>query len=234
MKITYLGHSAFYLESDNFAALIDPFITGNPQAPYGPEHIQRLTHIFVTHGHGDHMGDTIPLAKRFNALVIANFEIGNYLSQQGCRVHPMHIGGRKTFDFGVVKMTTAVHGSAIQTPDGQKDGGNPCGFVITVDGLTLYHAGDTGLTLDMQLLKEEKVNLAMLPIGGNFTMDVRDASKAVTFIEPKAVIPMHYNTFAAIQASVEDFEKAVNQLMPSVSVLSMKPGDHLALSLESV
>ena len=209
MKLKYLGHSAFYIESGNFKALIDPFILGNPQTKVTPDDFSDITHIFVTHGHGDHLGDTVNIAKNNNSTVIANYEISLYLGENEVSTHPMHIGGRTKFDFGIVKMTPALHGSGIQTPNGIIDGGNPCGFVISIDGKKIYHAGDTGLTMDMKLLEVEDIDLAILPIGGNFTMDIDDAVRAVEFIKPKKVIPIHYDTFPVIEASPQEFKDKV-------------------------
>lgn len=210
MKLQYLGHSSFMLEDSDFKAIIDPFLSGNPVAALKPPQINKLTHIFVTHGHGDHIGDTIELARENKALVISNAEISSYLSEHGLRTHGMHIGGRYTFDFGRVKMTPALHGSSIPTNKGPRDGGNPCGFVIDIGGKKLYHAGDTGLTMDMKLLEIEKIDVALLPIGGNYTMDIQDALRAVEFIKPRLTIPMHYNTFPLINADPEEF-KSRNQ-----------------------
>lgn len=225
MKITYIGHSALYIETGNVFALIDPFITGNPQSTMTSDEITKLTHIFITHGHGDHIGDAVELAKKHDALVITNFEIANHLAHLGVKVHPLHIGGRKTFDFGVVKMTAAVHGSSISTPDGTVDGGNPGGFLLSLDGINIYHAGDTGLTLDMQLLKEEDVDIAFLPIGGNFTMDVKDAVRATEMIGAKMVVPIHYNTFGLIAADPEAFKSQVK----TSKVIIMAPGSSIEL-----
>jgi len=197
MQIQYLGHSAFYVEAGNLKAMIDPFIPGDVTKAYDET---QLTHLFLTHGHGDHLGDAVALSKASGATVIANYEICHYLGAQGVACHAMHIGGRTTMDFGVVKMTPALHGSGIETPQGMVYGGNPGGFVIEVDGKKLYHAGDTGLTMDMQLLEVESIDVALLPIGGNFTMDVRDALRAVEMIRPAVAIPMHYNTFPVIEA----------------------------------
>lgn len=207
MKLQYLGHSAFYLETTTMKALIDPFISDQVKNLDFVEN--DITHIFVTHGHGDHLGSTIEIAKKSGAIVISNHEICFYLQKMGIKTHAMHIGGRVTLDFGTVKMTPALHGSGIETEDGMIYGGNPCGFVIETDGKKLHHAGDTGLTMDMQLLASEKIDLALIPIGGNFTMDVVDAVKAVEFIKPKAVIPIHYNTFPIIAASAETFKSKV-------------------------
>lgn len=225
MKLKYLGHAAFYIESGDFKALIDPFISGNPQAKCSPDDFTNISHIFVTHGHGDHLGDTVNIAKKNNSTVISNFEISLYLGDQEISAHPMHIGGRTKFDFGIVKMTTALHGSGIQTPNGIIDGGNPCGFIIEVDGTKIYHAGDTGLTMDMKLLECENIDLAILPIGGNFTMDIIDAAKAVDFIRPKKVIPIHYDTFPVIKASPEEFENKVT----NSEVIILKPNQEYNL-----
>ncbi len=206
MKIQYLGHSAFYLETSHVKALIDPFIQGDLVRDFAEEDI---SHIFVTHGHDDHLGSTIDIGRKSGATVISNFEIALYLGGKGLNVHPMHIGGRVSLDFGVVKMTPALHGSGIETEDGIIYGGNPAGFVINIGGKKLYHAGDTGLTMDMKLLEDEKIDLALLPIGGNFTMDIEDAVKAVDFIKPKVVIPMHYNTMPIIEACPKDFKSKV-------------------------
>lgn len=224
MLIKYLGHAAFYFEGSSFRALIDPFIKGNPMADSKVEDFQNITHIFVTHGHNDHLGDTIEIARSWDSTVITNFEIANYLGKYDINVHPMHIGGRTQFDFGEVKMTPALHGSGIITEDGIIYGGNPCGFLIEIDGYKIYHAGDTGLTFDMKLLEDEKIDIAILPIGGNFTMDVKDALKAVEFIKPKRVIPIHYNTFPVIKASPENFKN-----LASSEVIILKPNEEYIL-----
>ena len=209
MKITFLGHAAFLLEADNLKGLIDPFIDGNPAHKIKSKDLTGITHIFVTHGHSDHLGDTVSIAKRNGSVVVCNHEIGYYLRTQGVNVSTMHIGGKKKMEFGTVKMTNALHGSGIDTDDGLLYGGNPGGFVIEAGGKKVYHAGDTGLTLDMKLLECENIDVALLPVGGNFTMDVEDAVKAVDFIKPKIVVPMHYNTFSGIKADTDYFKKAV-------------------------
>lgn len=221
MKVQFLGHACFYVEEKNFKALIDPFLSGNPNASAPPTHFKDLTHIFVTHGHGDHLGDTISIANSTNATVITNYEIANYLGGKNVACHPMHIGGRTKFDFGVVKMTPALHGSGIETVSGLVYGGNPCGFVIEVNGHKIYHAGDTGLTMDMQLLAKENIDVALLPIGGNFTMDMEDAVRAVDFIKPKKVIPMHYGTFPIIDVSPDTFKEKVF----GADVIILKPNE---------
>lgn len=223
MKIKFLGHSCFYVEDGDFKALIDPFLTNNPKAVMNPDEFSKLTHIFVTHGHGDHIGDSISIAKKNNCTVITNHEISKYLIENEVTTHAMHIGGRTKFDFGVVKMTPALHGSGIETENGIVCGGNPCGFVIEINGEKLYHGGDTGLTLDMKLLEVENIDVALLPIGGNFTMDVEDAVRAVEFINPKKVVPMHYDTFPIIETSPQTFKNDVK----NAEVVIMNPGDEL-------
>lgn len=209
MKIEFLGHASFYIESDKAKCLIDPFLLSNPQYTGDLDRFKDVDYIFVTHGHGDHIGDAVEIAKQSGAMVISNFEIVNYLSQFDVKCHAMHIGGRFAFPFGTVKMTPALHGSGIPTESGLAYGGNPAGFVIELEGKKIYHAGDTGLTMDMQLLEIEEIDVAILPIGGNFTMDITDALRAVAFVKPKKVIPMHFDTFDVIKADPNQFVKAL-------------------------
>jgi len=218
MKIKYFGHSAFMIEGKGIKALIDPFISENPLNNENIEDLSGITHIFITHGHGDHLGDTIEIAKKNNSKIITNFEIGQYLLSNNLSVHTMHIGGRYEFDFGIVKMTPALHGSGIYNGEFYICGGNPCGFIIELEGKKIYHAGDTGLTIDMKLLEDENIYLALIPIGGNYTMDINDAIKAVDFIRPKITVPMHYNTFPLIEADPEKFRQRVRNSV--VRVLS--------------
>ncbi|PLV59886.1 metal-dependent hydrolase [Thermotoga sp. KOL6] len=226
MKVTFLGHAAVLIE-DKKNIIIDPFITGNPVASLKLEDLPKIDYILVTHGHGDHLGDTVEIAKKNDATVISNYEICQYLSKKGLKTHAMHIGGSYLFDFGRVKMTPAVHGSSIIEGEKIIYGGNPGGFLVTIDDKKIYHAGDTGLTKEMELLTNENIDLAFLPIGGNFVMDVEDAVLAASMIKPKKVIPMHYGTWEIIFADVELFRKKVED--EGIECVILEPGDSLEL-----
>jgi L-ascorbate metabolism protein UlaG (beta-lactamase superfamily) len=221
-KATFLGHSCFVISNNQTAIIIDPFLSGNPVAKVAPKDI-KVDYVFLTHAHGDHIGDAVEIAKANDATIISVFEIANYCESQGCKVHPMHIGGGHQFPFGKIKLTIAHHGSAL--PDGSY-GGNPCGVLLTMDDRTLYHPGDTGLFLDMKLIGEMNViDLAVLPIGDNFTMDIDDAVKATEFLKARHVVPMHYNTFDVIAADPDAFVGKVKKLGTEATVL--QPGESL-------
>ncbi|MBF4693009.1 metal-dependent hydrolase [Fusibacter ferrireducens] len=211
MKITFLGHAAFLIETDQFKLMIDPFLE-NGITKMKVENFPEIDYILVTHGHGDHIGSTVEIAKQTGATVILNPELAHHLQKVGVKTHTMHIGGKKSFEFGSVKMIPALHGSSIMIDGEPKEGGNPCGFLIEIEGKAIYHAGDTGVSIEMQLLESEKIDFAMLPIGGNFTMDIKDALKAVQMIKPIKVMPMHYNTFPVIQTDVSLFMEGVKAL----------------------
>lgn len=207
MKLKYFSHSAFQLATnDGKIILIDPFITGNPTSPVSADTLN-ADYIILTHAHGDHIGDAFEIAKRCDALIIAVNELANYAIEKGLKAHNMHIGGSYNFDFGKVKFTIAHHGSL--TPDGHY-GGEPAGVIVTADGQSVYHAGDTGLFYDMKLIGEmNNIDYMLLPIGDNFTMGITDAIKAVELTDPETAIPMHYNTFPVIEADPMEFKSKV-------------------------
>jgi len=203
-KLTFLSHSAWLIETASHTIAIDPFLEGNPMAQVKPQDIN-ADFIVVTHGHGDHLGDSIPMAKASGGTIISNFEIVNYCLEQGAYAHPMHIGGGHDFPFGRVKLVPAWHGSSF--PDGGY-AGTPAGCLVTVEGKTIYHTGDTGLFLDMQLIGEmNPVDIFLVNIGDNFTMGIDDAVKAVEMVKPKLAIPMHYKTFDVIDVDPSEFAK---------------------------
>ncbi len=222
-KLTWYGHAAFLLETGQYKIHFDPFIMGNPLSPVKPEEIS-ATHILVSHGHGDHLGDTVAIAKRTKATVIGPYELAGYCASKGCNVHEMHIGGGHNFPFGRVKLTIAHHGSGDEVDGKMLYLGNPCGFVVTVEGKNIYHAGDTGLFMDMQLIGQmHPLEVALLPIGDKFTMGPEDAHKAVEFLRPKTVVPMHYSTWDIIKQD----PKAFASRLKGSKVVVLDPGKSL-------
>lgn len=215
MKYTYYGQSCFLLETSSVKLLFDPFISGNPLAKDIDVSKIEADYILVSHGHGDHVGDLVDIAKRTKAKVICMPEIAGWLQKQGVtNIHDMNIGKFK-FDFGAVRMVTATHSSSL--PDGSY-GGNPAGFVLDIDGMQIYFAGDTGLTLDMKLLAElYQLEYAILPIGGNYTMDPDDAVIAAEYVNCSKVIGVHYDSFPVITIdkdfALETFKRAQKTLL---------------------
>lgn len=194
--LTWYGHAAFGLDVGDHKVLIDPFLSDNPAATIGPDEVD-ADFILVSHGHGDHVGDSLSIAKRTGALIITVNEIANWFSSKGVEAHGQHLGGGYHHPFGYLKLTLALHGSGL--PDGSY-GGNPCGFLLTTpDDKKIYFACDTGLFGDMRLIGEEGIDLAVLPIGDNFTMGPDDALRAVKLLQPMHVIPVHYSTWDLIQ-----------------------------------
>jgi L-ascorbate metabolism protein UlaG (beta-lactamase superfamily) len=225
IRLTWYSHAAFVLNIGEAQILVDPFLTGNPLAPVSADAVD-ADYILITHGHGDHIGDTVAIAQRTGALVISNFEICTWLQAQGVsNVHAQHIGGGFHHPFGYLKLTIAHHGSAL--PDGSC-GGNPCGLLLAAEDKKIYLAGDTGLFYSMSLIGEEQIDLAVLPIGDNFTMGPDDALRAVKLINPRVVIPIHYDTFDVISQDPQTWADRVRADTDSVPVV-LKPGESYKL-----
>lgn len=221
----YHGHSTVSITTqDGTRIVVDPFFNGNPAADMKLEAVE-ADWVFCTHGHGDHFADAIPLVKRTGATLVSTFEIVQFAMSKGVETaHPMHIGGGFDFPFGRVQMTPALHGGQVEGDDGRWTT-VPGGFVIHVDGHRVYHAGDTALIMDMQLLKG-RVDVALLPIGDNFTMGPDEAVRAVEMIEPKVVIPIHFNTWPLIEQDGAAFARKVGA---RAHVQVMSSGDDYAL-----
>lgn len=227
VKITWLGHSAFLFEAEK-KLLIDPFISGNPLAPCSPEELNPDI-IAVTHGHRDHLGDTIEIGRRTECRIISIHEVANYIKSKGVFAEGMDKGGTINVEGVTLTMTQALHSSSIDASGFSFDGGCPSGFIIGINGHSIYHAGDTGVFGDMQLIGElYEPETALLPIGGRFTMGIKEAVKAVELIQPKIVIPMHYNTFDVIKQDPEEFKRAVEGKIDTKIVI-MKPGESIKL-----
>ncbi len=209
MKLKYFSHSAFQITANNNKIiLIDPFFDGNPVSPVKSDSVF-ADYIILTHAHGDHIGDTIKIAQHCDSTIICVNELANYLQSKGIKVHNMHIGGAHKFDFGKVKFTIAHHGSV--TPDGIY-GGEAAGVILSIDGKNIYHTGDTGLFYDMKLIGEINfIDIMLLPIGDNFTMGIDDAVRAVELVNPKAAVPIHFNTFPLISADPNEFKSKIEE-----------------------
>jgi len=223
--LTYYGHASWGLETGGYRLLVDPFFNHNPASPVRAEEMT-ADYILVTHGHGDHIGDTEIIAKNCDPLVITVAEIAGWLNKRGVRAHGQQIGGGYHHPFGYLKLTQALHGSVL--PDGTY-GGNPAGFLLTtLGGKKFYFAGDTGLFGDMRLIGEEGVDVAVLPIGDNYTMGPDDALRAVKMLTPKVVIPMHYNTWDLIAQDVGVWTARVEAETDARAVV-LQPGEALEM-----
>jgi len=226
MKISYHGHSVVQIQTQGHTIIIDPFINGNQLTDLKADEIKADV-IILSHGHNDHVGDTVELAKRNQALVVATDELATYLSWQGVKTHNMHIGGSYQFDFGRVKLTQAFHGSSYVTDTKEIIYcGMPAGILFMNEGKTIYHAGDTALFSDMKLIGERHpIDVAFLPIGDNFTMGPEDAAYAAKLLRAKTVVPMHYNTFPPIKQDPHQFI----QMLDGQNGRVLTPGDALEI-----
>ena len=225
MNLSFHGQSTIYFEANGKKVIVDPFITGNGQSDLDANAIE-VDYIILTHGHGDHFGDTVELANRNNATVIGSAELGDYLTTNKNveNVRPMNIGGKAEFEFGTVKFVQAFHSSSLTNDNGIPVYlGMPMGVILEVEGKTIYHTGDTGLFSDMKLIAERHpVDVCFVPIGDNFTMGIDDASYAInTFIKPKITVPVHYDTFELIEQDPNEFKSSVT--VGEVQIL--KPGE---------
>ncbi|NOU67397.1 metal-dependent hydrolase [Paenibacillus sp. LMG 31461] len=229
MNIIFHGQSCVEIRLKQHTLIIDPFLTGNPQATVKAEDI-KADYILVTHGHGDHVGDTLSIAERNEATVIAPNDLARYLGFEGAKTHGMGIGGAYEFPFGKVKLTLALHDSSYNPP-GTKENiytGIASGFLLKVEGKTIYHAGDTGLFKDMKLIgKMNEIDLAFLPIGDNYTMGPEDAVIAAGYLKAKTVVPMHYNTFPVIEQDPNAF--VANLEEEGIKGIVMSPGQQITL-----
>lgn len=228
MKITFHGHSFIIVntesEGKNYSIAVDPFISGNPFCKISPADV-KCDFIALTHGHGDHFGDTETIAKDNDATIIATAEIADKIISKGLKAHGMNLGGAYNFPFGKLKLTIAHHSSSL--PDGSY-AGDPAGIVIKSNGKTIYHAGDTALFLDMKLIGEmNKIDHAFLPIGDNFTMGIDDAVKAAEFLNVQNVTPIHYNTFDVIKADSEEFKRKIESTGRNCHII--KPGESIEI-----
>lgn len=224
-KFTWYGHGSMGIETGAYRLMIDPFLTDNPACTICVEDA-RADYILLSHGHGDHLGDTLKVAERTGAPVIANFELCCWLDGHQVKNHAQHIGGGFRHPFGYLKLTQALHGSGL--PDGGY-GGNPVGFLLTTnDQKKIYAACDTGLFGDMRLIGEEGIDLAVLPIGDNYTMGPDDALRAVKLIQPRHVIPVHYNTWELIAQDAPAWARRVEAETQTRAHI-LKPGDSFEL-----
>jgi len=230
VKITFLGHSAFKIVSPGgVVILIDPFLSGNPKTPSELKTVEKADLILVTHGHGDHVGDTLAIAEKTNAKIVVIPELGRYLTKKGAKnVVGMNKGGTFTAGGIAITMVHALHSSGITEGDQVIYAGDPAGFILRFEnGFTLYHAGDTAVFGDMKILAEiYQPELSLLPIGSHFTMDPKEATYAAKLLGSKYVVPMHYGTFPVLTGTPEEFLTLMKDV-PKTKVIVLKPGETL-------
>jgi len=218
MRIRWLGHSAFEIEMEGNIILVDPWLDGNPKAPIKASSIKNADIICVTHDHSDHLGDAVEICKSTGAAFVGIYELGVYMKESGVKeVIGMNVGGTTEVKGVKISLVPAIHSCRR---------GSPVGFIIRGEGKAVYHAGDTCLFGDMKLIKElHHPDIALLPIGGYYTMGPEEAVEAVKLIEPDTVIPMHYQTFPVLIPSAENFVRLVKERTPNVKVVVLEPGE---------
>jgi L-ascorbate metabolism protein UlaG (beta-lactamase superfamily) len=224
MKATFLGHATVYLEANKTKILIDPFLTGNPKAAAKADDLNP-DFIVLTHGHTDHIADALPIAKRTGATIISTYELASWLGDQGAKVSAQNHGGWCKYPFGAVKFTQAIHSSSVTDQNGVPIYlGEPAGAIIQVEGKTVFHAGDTALFSDLKLIGDDvAIDLAFLPIGEHVVMGPKDAAKAVEFLRPKAVVPIHYATFPPLFGDPKEFAKLAEG--KGAKIVILQPGE---------
>ncbi|MDI6805844.1 MAG: metal-dependent hydrolase [Candidatus Bathyarchaeia archaeon] len=218
VKITWFGHAAFKIEIANKIVLIDPWLDGNPTSPVKASEISKADIVFVTHDHGDHLGEAFTICKKTNANFAAVVELANHAKENGVKnAVGLNFGGSIEIDGVKLSIVPAVHTCSR---------GAPTGVIIQGEGKTVYHAGDTAFFGDMQFIgKVYKPDLALIPIGGYYTMDAKEAVEAIKLLKPKAVIPMHYKTFPVLAQSADEFVRIAKEKVPKVKVVALKPGE---------
>jgi L-ascorbate metabolism protein UlaG (beta-lactamase superfamily) len=218
MKITWIGHSALMLEGSK-TVYIDPFLTGNPAATMGLDNVSEADVVIITHDHGDHMGDGFAICKKTGATLVSIYEIAEAASKEGITSEMMNVGGTKTVNGVTVSIVPAIHSAGL--------GGLATGVVVEMDGKKVYHAGDTGLTMEMKLIGElYKPHIGFLPIDGRFNMTPRLAAKAVELLQIPKIVPFHYDTFPIVESSPEEFKDRVGA---TSEVIIIKPGEFIEL-----
>ena len=225
VKLNYVGHSCFGINADGDYILIDPFISGNPRAKVTFD-LNKVKYIFVTHGHSDHLGDAINISKSTGAVIVCIFELANYCMQRGAKAMGVGVGANLKFDFGNVRFLPAIHTSS--TPDGAY-AGIAASLLFELDGVKVYHAGDTALSAEMKTIGElYKPDVALLPVGGQYTMDIEDAAVAAKWLRAPKIIPMHYNTFDLVKADIREFGNLVEY--EDRECTEMQPGSEIELT----
>lgn len=231
-SLTWLGHSTFKLVTRGAkTVLLDPWVENNPACPKELKTFDKIDVITISHGHGDHMGDAVTLGKKFKPTVICNYEIHLYLQKKGVAgTSPMNKGGTQEVDGLRFTMVHAAHSSGIEDGGQMIYGGEPCGFVITLeDGTRIYHAGDTGLIPDFALVGElYQPEIVLLPIGDLYTMGPREAAVAARLLKPKVIVPMHYGTFPALTGNPDALRAELKKQNVTAEVVALRPGDTLS------